>query len=220
MTTATENPIPLPAKSIRSAVLVLSLITAMSAIPGIYLGIGSFGGFAWGMFGFEALVLCSSILGILLGLGKITDGFALAVLCIVGTMVVGAVFGIHFDARTKIADNATFVPWVNRMLLIRLVLIAGFASCASVAVFSRDARCWKSAFMGVAFLAPVLVSVVLLRRFGFPFSGGQDAEPGALSVISFLLIALVLGIMISAGGHFLIRAFEIGQPGKSPAKGG
>ena len=139
MTTAISEPqysLPQPPGMIRMLVLFASVILGISALPPLYLSIGQLGGFAWAMFGFELVTLLAAIFGVLIGLGRFRDGFGLALACIAGAVLLALVFGIHVDARTKIADDPALRPWVNRMLMLRVLVVFAYAFCASVAVFA------------------------------------------------------------------------------------
>lgn len=210
--TEAQYSLPRPPGIIRTLVLVTSVILGLSALPGIFLSIGTFGGFAWGMMGFEAVTLLAAIFGVLIGLGRFRDGFGLALACLAGVVLVALVFGIHVDARTKIADDPDFRPWVNRMLMLRVLAVFAYAFCASAGVFARNPKCWGTAIKGIACLLPVAAIGAAYMKFGLPFEGDGSGQPNAPRVISVLVAGLLLIILISAGGHLLIRAYEQGRP--------
>ncbi len=212
MTSATDIQLPDPPKCVRFGVILVSVVVGLSALPGMYLATGHLGGFAWGIFGFEALTILAAVFGVLVGLGKFRDGFALALACLAGTILVAAVFGIRVDARPKIGDDPTLQPWINRMLALRMAVVFGYAALASLAVFARDRRCWVSAMRSMACLIPAALIAGGVFRFGLPFGGeAGSSEPNAARVISFLVIAMAVGGLVSVGGHLMIRAFEFGR---------
>lgn len=204
--------LPEAPKPIRMLVIATSIVLAISTLPGLFLAINTFGGFAWGWFGFELVSLLAASFGVLIGLGKFRDGLGLALACIAGTVLVALVFGTYVDAKTKIADNITYSPWVNRMLLIRMLVVLSYAFSASVAVFARNPKSWGVAIKGVACLLPVAALIGAFMKFGLPFADDASGQPNALRVIFVLVVGLVMIILVSAGGHLLIRAFEIGRP--------
>lgn len=214
--TNTETPhiLPQPPGVIRVLALMTSVVLGLSVLPGLYLAIGRFGGFAWAWFGFEFVSLLAAVFGVLIGLGRFRNGFGIALACLTGAVLVAMVFGIHVDARTKIADDPTFRPWVNRMLMLRMLVVLGFAFCASVGVFTRNPKSWGAAVRAIVCLFPVACIAGMIYKFGLPFAGDGSGQPNAPRVISVLAIGLVMIILISAGGHLLIRAFEHGRPGK------
>lgn len=207
-----HSTLPQPPRSIRLLVIVTSVVLGLSALPGLYLSIGEFSGFAWALFGFELVTLLAAVFGILTGLGKFRDGFGLALACLAGAVLLALVFGIHVDARTKIADDPTFRPWVNRMLLLRVLIVFGYSFCASAGVFARNPKCWGAAVKGLLCLLPVAALGGAYMKFGLPFAGDGSGQPNALRVIFVLAIGLLMIILISAGGHLLIRAYEFGRP--------
>jgi len=215
MTTDANDPqshLPQPPKSIRLLAIVISVVLGLSVLPGLYLSISEFGGFAWGLFGFEVVTLLAAIFGVLIGIGKFRDGFGLALAGLAGAVLLALVFGIYVDARTKIADDPTFRPWVNRMLMLRVLIVFGYSFCASVAVFARNPKSWGAAMKGLACLLPVAALAGAYIKFGLPFAGDGSGQPNALRVIFVLATGLLMIVLISAGGHLLIRAYEFGRP--------
>ena len=200
---------------------MLSLIAGISALPWMYLAIGRFGGFAWGLFGFELLVLLGAGMTILVCVGKVRVGGALplALLCFIGTLIVTSVFGIYVDARSIIGGNhPTFVPWVNRTLMLYLVLIAGLTLIAVLDVYRRSPRSWGLMFKATIFLLPVLALGVYFKRSGLPSLEDSSGELSVVRMIVMILGGIVLGVLLSIGGHLLIRSFEVALPEKNNAE--
>lgn len=204
--------LPAAPKPIRMLVILISVLLGLSALPGLFLSLNTFGGFAWGWFGFEFVTLLAAIFGVLIGLGKFRNGFGLALACIAGAVLVALVFGIHVDARTKIGDNFTYNPWVDRMIVLRAFVVLSYVFCAAIAVFNRNSKSWGAAIKGIACLLPVAAIGAAYMKFGLPFADDGSDQPNALRVIFVLAVGLLMIILISAGGHLLIRAFEIGRP--------
>lgn len=205
----------------RVATALICLIAAISTLPWIFMSFGKFGGFAWGLFGFELMVLIGSVVTMLVCFGRIrVDGaFPLAVLCFIGTLLVASVFGIYVDARNVVGSNhPTIQPWVMRTLLLYLALVAGLAVIAALDVYRRDPRSWGMLLRSLPFLIPVLAAGVYFQRTGFPTITDSAGEMSIVRMLAFIVGGLVLGILVSVGGHFLIRSFEIALPEKNDAE--
>ncbi len=203
---------------IRSGVGVLCVIVALSTLPWMFMSLGKFGGFAWGLFGFELMALLGAIMTLLVCLGRVRVGgaFPLAVLCLIGTLLVASVFGIHVDARSVIGGNHPGIqPWVNRTLMLYLAIIAGLGLLATLDVYRRTPRSWGMLLRSIPFVVPVLVAGVYFQRSGFPSVTDSAGEMSIVRMLAFIVGGLILGILISVGGHFLIRSFEVALPEKN-----
>ncbi|MEX0876817.1 MAG: hypothetical protein WD114_05095 [Phycisphaerales bacterium] len=209
--------------AIRMSVVVLCALVAVSTLPWLWMALGRFGGFAWGLFGFELIVLIGCVMTALVCLGSVRVGGALplAIACLAGTLLVDAVFALHVDARNLIGSNHPDVqPWVNRMLLFRLGVIGLLTLIATLDVYRRDARSWGLMLRAAAFLIPVIACIAWIRLRGVPTVTTPDGELSPLKMVLVMVGGLLLGILFSAGGHFLIRSYEIAVPektGKTPA---
>ena len=93
----TDQPLPNPPIICRLAVALLGILVALSALPWSYYSLNHFGGFNWGLLGFELVTLLAGIFGILFGLGKFRSGWAIGVTAIAGAILVAMVFGIYVD---------------------------------------------------------------------------------------------------------------------------
>ena len=204
----------------RMATMLLCVVAAVSALPWMYLSIGTFGGFAWGLFGFEFLVLLGAITTMLVCMGKINVGgaFPLAVLCFIGTLLVASVFGLYVDARSVVGDNPTYQPWVMRTLMLYLLLIAGLSVVATLDVYRRNAKSWSMVMLAAPFMVPVVAAGVYFQRAGFPEVTNADGEMRIVRMLLVIVGGLILGILMSVGGNFLIRSFEVALPEKNPAE--
>lgn len=173
---------------------------------------GKFGGFAWGLFGFEIILLLGCMMTIFVSLGKVrvTSAYPMAIACLIGTILVSAVFGIHVDARAVVGDNPTIEPWVNRTLMFRMLIITILSLLATLDVYRRDSRSWSLMIRSALFLAPVVFALAWVKFKGVPQIANAAGEPSPVRMIIILLAGLLFGILLSVGGHFLIRSFEIG----------
>jgi len=205
-------------KLLRTLTLVLSVLTGASALPWVWMAIGEFGGFAWGLFGFELIVLLGCIMTALVALGKVQVGkaFPLALACLAGTLLVTAVFGLYVDARAVVGDNPGLAPWVMRTLKFRLLMILVLCLLGTLDVYRRDARSWGLVFKSILFLIPVVGAMGWIKLKGIPGTGASEPSPASMIIV--LLGGLVLGIFVTISGHLLIRSYEIALPEPSPKK--
>ena len=206
---------------LRLASIVICVLAGLSALPWMYLAIGQFGGFAWGLFGFELIVLLGALMTLSVCMGRVRVGgaFPLALLCLIGTLLVASVFGIHVDARSIIGGNhPTFAPWVNRTLLFYLALISGLSLIAMLDVYRRSASSWGLVLRAMIFLIPVIGLGIYFQRSGLPSMQDSAGELSVVRMLSMILGGIVLGILLSVGGHLLIRSFEVALPEKNDAE--
>lgn len=214
MTSATPTPY-------RLMTMLICIVGAGSSLPWIFMSFGKFGGFAWGLFGFELMVLLGAVMTLLVALGKVkVDGaFPLALLCFIGTLLVASVFGIHVDARNVVGSNHPGIqPWVNRTLMLHLAMIGSLSIIATLDVYRRDARSWGMLVRSLPFVIPVLAAGVYFQRSGFPTITDTNGEMSIVRMLAFIVGGLFLGILLSVGGHFVIRSFEIALPEKNDAE--
>jgi len=197
---------------------MICAIVGLSTLAWIWMAIGHFGGFAWGLFGFEGVVLLGSVMSVLVCLSKVRVGmnFPLAIACFVGTILVAMVFGLYVDARALVGDNPTIGPWINRTMMLRLGAIVLLSTIASLDVYRRDARSWGLVLRAGIFLSPIVVLGVWIKLKGIPSALDPAGELSPLRMIVTLVAGLVILILFSIGGHFLIRSFEIALPEPDP----
>ena len=203
---------------LRSGAIALSLLAMLTAIPWIYLSLNSFGGFVWGLFGFEFIVVLGAIMTILVSLGKVRVGgaFPLAILCFVGVLMVTGVFGIYVGAKNVVGDNHPSIqPWVMRTLLVQIAVIGGLSLIAMLDVYRRSPKSWPLAIKSLPFLIPVLAAGAYFQRSGFPTVTNSAGELSQVRMVAVIVGGLVLGILLSVGGHLLIRSFEVALPEKT-----
>lgn len=214
-----SEPSPTP-KPILLSVMGLCALVGASTLPWMYLGSFKFGGFAWGVFGFELILLFGCMMTILVTMGRVRVQGALpmAIACLAGTILVGAVFGIHVDARALIDENPTFQPWVNRTLLFRLGSMGLLSMLATLDVYRRDGRSWGLVIRALVFGAPVFAALAWIKMNGLPTAssaGTLGASPSPVNMIIILLGGLILGVLFSIAGHYLISSFEVALPDRT-----
>lgn len=209
---------PTPA-ILRISTALIALVAALSSVPWMVMSLSKFGGFAWGLFGFELMVCLGAITTILVAMGRIRVGgaFPLALLCFIGTILVASVFGIHVAARSAIADNhPTIQPWVNRTLVLHLAMIGALSVIATLDVYRRDKRSWGMLLRSLPFVLPLLAAMGYFARSGVPAITDANGEMSIFRMLSFIVGGLTLGILMSVGGHFVIRSFEVALPEDLP----
>ena len=204
---------------LRNAAAGLSVLAIISAIPWMYLSMGHFGGFAWGLFGFELLVCLGGLMTISVAFKRVDVGgaFPLAMACYAGTLLVAAVFGIYVDAKNVIGSNhPSYVPWVNRTVFLYLGVISLLALIAMLDVYRRNSSSWELVIRSAIFLVPVIAVLGFFQQRGFPAITDASGELSAVRMIAVILGGLFVGILMSVGGHFLIRSFEVALPENLP----
>ena len=201
----------------RIGVGVLGIIVALSALPWLWYSISHFGGFAWGVFGFELLTIAAGIFAIMLALGKFKDGWALAVTAIAGSILVAMVFGMYVDfVMAKKTDFPDLYPLAKNTLLGRGASVGALFLIASVAVFTRSKKSIPLVIKSILCIAPVAI-VGALMYFnigpGVWINGHMAAGTGsgALQAVLVLGMGLIFITLVSASGHLLIRAYESGR---------
>ncbi len=208
-------------KMLSAGASITSAVVLLSALPWLWLSIGHFGGFAWGLFGFELVLILGCCMTILVGLGRVQvdKAFPMAVTCLIGTILVGVVFGLYVDAKAKAGDDPSILPWINRTILLRLGAIVILSLIATLDVFRRDARSWGVVFRSMIFLVPVFAAIAWLKLKGLPAATDAAGEPSPMKIIVILLAGLFIGILFSIGGHLFIRAYEVALPDSEDAIG-
>jgi len=173
----------------------------------------------WIVFGFEAMAVVAGVFAILFARGKFQDGQGLTLASIAGTLVVGAALsqlgtprGVTFTAH---GAPISLLPWT----LWRLAAGAIFALLGAFAVLRRNPASWLTLAWAVAVGIPVLVGAGAWYKFRVRIGESMAGWPDALQAALYAVVALVVLVMVSASGHLLIRAFEMGRDDEpQPAK--
>ena len=162
---------------------------------------------AWALFGFEVVTLLAGVMAVLFGVGKFRESPGLALACIAGTIFVAAGLGWYSVPPVQgVGRVVTGVP-VTPFLAARCLIAVGMAAVGAWMVLSRERRAWKPAIIGAVLGAPVAAVVV-----GYGYPGTRGAVSGLLSnPIVAVPAVLLLGGLLAASAHLLIRAFEMGS---------
>lgn len=209
--------IPPPApKPVRAAVAVVSALVALTMVGGIGVALFGFPKTAWAFLGFEVVGVVAAVLGVLTGLGRFRSGFGMSTLCVAGTFVAGALFGLYLDARVN-ATSAQGTRLVWAMIAFRIGAAALVVGLGGLAVLMRDRRSWRVLGRGVLFLIPVFAVLGWLGVTKFrPLTMPLDGVWGPVRIVCSVLGGLALMVLFSIGAHLCIRAFEITRPDDRP----
>jgi len=204
------TPPPTPPRLIRVPLLALSAVILVLFGWSLYASTIGAPSLVWAAAGFSLIGLASAVFAALLGLGRFNNGFGLAALCVAGATTTCAVLG-WLDLRA----NLTAVPELDRVLRPWLVASAatglGVAGLAALAVLLRSSRSWVYAASGAAALAVVVIGAALLRGPAAGLLPDAEGDPDPLRVGLLLFMAVTALALLSAGGHLVIRAFEVGR---------
>lgn len=189
----------------RIPVLLAGTLAAIASAAGLWIATLGTGQILWISAGFTILALLASGFAIAAGLGKFAPGFGMATLCIGGTILVASGFAM-IDLRPNLGGTpalARFIlPWTGVQSAAAMIIIAA----GGAAVLMRRPRTWRTLILGILFLAAAagtLIGGVLAWKL-IP-----EGEAGRVIGLAVLLVGgLVIGILLSVGGHLVIRAFE------------
>ncbi len=164
---------------------------------------------SWSLLAFEGVVACAGVFAMLYWRGRFRDQEAMTLVCIAGTvMAASALSGLGARWSIEVKGRAAGIgltPW----LLARTLLAAGVGVLGMHACLGRHPRGWRTFGKGIA--AGVPVALALGVHVG---TRGRAVEwlnslPGAASAGAWAIIVLALAVSICAGGHFVIRSFEM-----------
>ncbi len=204
---------PPPPAWARMATLGLSVVLALSTLPGLWVTLFRGDAVLWFSTVFELLVLAAAGFGVAAGLGRFRQGWGLALACVAGTVLVCGVFAF-LEVRANFGDDAGVGGRLKAFLAMRLGLAALLATVASLAIFARNRRSWGALAKAAALFAPVILVGVLAATGHTGPLGVPRESPGAEAarIIALCFGGLVAIGLVSVGGHLVIRAYEHGRP--------
>jgi hypothetical protein len=165
---------------------------------------------SWVLFGFEVVVVVAAALGILFGRGRFGEAPGLALACVAGTILIASLLGWQASGRTLMGRSLT------PLLAWRAVASLALAAAAALCVLSRDPRAVRRAGLGAVMVLPaVLVVAGALTRPGRRILSAAVGQNPVQQVLVCTMGGLVVGGLFAAGGHQLIRAFEMGRRGEA-----
>lgn len=213
-----QNPHRPILKPVRLVVLLASVLLAITSFAGIGVALFALPAVLWSTLGFSIIVLLSAGFAAAVGLGRDDRGIGMATLCIGGTIAVATGFAM-LDLRPNLGNAPTIarllMPWVGIQTIAGMVIL----TAGALEVLSRRAASWGHIAKGAAFLLPaaaIMAGAVVGWRMV------PESETGRVLSLAILLVGgTVIGMLVSFGGHHLIRAFEVAADGEgSPKKGG
>ena len=174
---------------------------------------------AWALLGFEVVTLAAGVLGVFFGLGRFRQGnggAGLGLACIAGTILVAAVLGMMSvtasAGESRRVGGIPLVPVELARVLGAFLMAAG----AAWVVLAPERRAWKPAVLGAVLGAPV-AGVAL----GYLYPGTRGAVSGLFgNPWAAVAATLVLGGLLAASVHLIVRAFEIGTGAAGPDRAG
>lgn len=189
-------------------VAALSAAVGLGALAGAVLALSANARPAWALFGFEVVIAVSCVFGVQFGRGRYRDAPGLALACVACSVFVGSVLG-YLSLQPPVLGGVVLKPFLAARVLAAALIAGAGAAC----VLSRHPRSWRLAITGSLLGAPVVAAgaigvVPSLRGLGAPLAGlGPMAQLG-VGVVLFV----VLGALLCASAHLIIRAFELGRP--------
>ncbi|MBL8745936.1 MAG: hypothetical protein JNK58_06220 [Phycisphaerae bacterium] len=198
-------------KIILRLLFVIALFCVVTAVGGIVIAAR---GQAWYALAFEVVVLVTALPCVRIGAGRAGSGHAMGMLCLGGVVGVTAAL-IDPDLIKSLIQRQTprvqpiggvnVMPWILARLALGGVLI-GMA--ALTVLLRRPARSFPLLLKGMAFGLPVLMGAA---AFLIPSLRGKltGLAPIWLIVLAIAGTAL-LCVLVSASGHLILRAFQVG----------
>ncbi len=182
--------------------------------------------------GFGAISVLAGAFGVRTATAKRPDAPGIALLCVAGAAAVSATF-INVNTVGFLLGSRGGLRWADPVTLAMFAAAGVSGLAAALTVLGRTAASWRRLAIGLALLAPVLLTAAAALAPGL--RPGNAASPAAGFDLFGLLtpwqgqaealrLLLVLGLaavavgLVSAGGHFVIRAFEAEDDANSPVK--
>lgn len=201
---------PLPSWLLRSVGAVSGLLLLWAAVMAVLASVVAPRP-AWVLFGFEIAVVAAGVIGVGFSRRRFQEGQGLALICIAGSVFAAAVLSWLGNRQGVTLVESRGQTSLLGFAAARLTIAAFFAVAASYAVLRRTAE-------ARAYAIRAGVSLLALAGLGAAFwlGRGQIASLAPFVAGAVKLVALIVSmILICAGGHCAIRAFECGrtQPG-------
>lgn len=202
--------------------LVCLLVCGVLSLSGLVLGglavVGS--PTPWLTVAFEVLIVVAGLMGVLLGLGRFSEGPALGMVCVAGAVCVGALLG-GVGSEWRVGGGVLGAGVGLKMpLMIRAGLCGVLVLLAGIVVLSRDWRRSRGHLV-----KGLLASVALVGLLAGAYAArGSLGQFGAMSKAIAGMLGFVLATgLLAAATQWLITAFEMGSASrfeKSPDETG
>lgn len=189
----------------RIPVLLAGALALITSGAGLWVSTLGTGQVLWISAGFMVLAMLASGFALAAGLGKFAPGFGMAALCIGGTIIVASGFAM-IDLRSNLGGTPNLarllIPWTGVQAAASMIIVAA----GGTAVLMRNPRTWRTLILGIIFLAAAAGTLI---GGIFAWKLIPEGEAGRVIGLAVLLVGgLVIGILLSVGGHLVIRAFE------------
>ena len=189
------------------ALSAIALVSAMGmAGVALFMGAQPY----WMLVGMEVCIVLAGVFGLLFLRKKFSDGPALALLCVAGTIFAASVLSWLSVSRgiTLKGDRTVDLKW---LMYARIGLAALLAGLASVEVLRRNVLSRGFLLRAVATGMPLLVIAGGLYA-GRNVLASQKTVPEWIVWTLVSVGAVIAMALLCACGHFVIRAFEMGRP--------
>lgn len=169
----------------------------------------------WMIFGFEIVTMVAAVIGVLFARGKFQEGQGMALACVAATFAVSAFLGwLSAQGQLQIKGSATPVG-LDGWLAARVGAALVIGALGAYAVLSRSPRSRPYLLWAMLTGGPVVVAM----GAGFVARGRLESMLQSMPAWLTTALAGILGItvvvLLSAAGHCLIRAFEMGRAEKA-----
>lgn len=185
------------------ALVISALVLGIAAVAIPYIQPGQKA--SWILLGFEIVILVAGVLAVLFGRGKYAEGPGLALALIAATVMAGSAFGF-LGAGTKLG-TISLMP----IAVARVLLGCALGAAAAYCVLVRNAAAWRVAWMGVGLGMP-FVAIAGAVVFGPSRRAIMSLVSGGLLQTGVAVVgAAVIGGLLCASVHMIIKAFEMGR---------
>ncbi len=203
---------------LRIALLGASGVQVLLFLWAIYASTIGVGALVWGGLGFGLIGIICALFGVMLGLGWFARGPAMGALCVAGATLTCGVLG-WLDLRSNLNSVPALAGLVRPWLLGVAFAALAQGGVAAFAVLLRRALSWKYLVFGAVILGLCAGMLALVRGPGSGLLTAWEGGGEALRVTILLALSFVALAMLSAGGHLVIRAFEVTREGPTPTDG-
>ncbi|MBX3403448.1 MAG: hypothetical protein KF699_08570 [Phycisphaeraceae bacterium] len=155
----------------------------------------------WFLAGFELLVACAAVVGLLLAAGRFRDGPALALACVVGVIGACSLLAYVGPGKTFLGDAAK-IYLAARGLDAALL---GLGACLLVWV-RQPGVSFRSLLIAAAWVAALIVVAVIAMKV----RGALSASSGAIRFACAVVFGGLMIAALSGAVHYVVRAFQAG----------
>lgn len=162
---------------------------------------------------FDSLGVLAAVFGVLAGLGRFNLAPAMALVCVAGASLVAAVLGYDIAGGGGLTGSLR-----DPFVLVRSALSAAIVALAGVVVLLRaPGQSFRRLGVGLALLAATIaVSAVWALPPMRAWLNSGNVMGLASAVVALIATAVLAVGLVSAAGHNLIRAFELGSAKDAP----